>query len=615
MGGLDLEASISIENAGSLAGLFRERVKLSPDEIAYQEFNRETNAWEDFTWRQMAHEVARWQGALKEEGLYAGDRVAIMMPNGVRWVLAEQAALGLGLVVVPLFTNDRADNVGYILQHSEVKVLFIHGHEQWNSLEPIYSQLSGLDRVISMEPVQNTIPEINLTYLNQWRKENPDKLHCAAVGIDELATIVYTSGTTGRPKGVMLSHRNILWNAHSGLLAINERAEDSALMDMESSHDLVFLSFLPLSHMLERSVGYFLPMMAGCVVTYARSIPQLGEDLLTIQPHVLVSVPRIYERIHDKIHAQLGSKPKLVRKLFEWAVEIGWQRFGYLQGRTKWNWRFLFWPLLDKIVAQKILEKLGGNLVVSISGGAALNSDIAKEFIGLGLPLLQGYGLTETSPILTANRLGHNFPRSVGIPIPDVEMTLGPDGELLARSPGVMMGYWKNPEATADVIDKEGWFHTGDKGEIRNNRVYITGRSKDIIVMSNGEKVPPADMETAITMDALFEQAVIIGENRPFLSALVVMNHEHLEEVCHGIGLNFDDLQETLGSHTLHDYAIKRIAHLLKAFPGYAKIRKVLLLESPWTVENQFMTPTLKIRRERVMKAYEKDIDALYQKS
>ncbi len=346
---------------------------------------------------------------------------------------------------------------------------------------------------------------------------------------DSLATIVYTSGTTGRPKGVMLSHRNIIYNADAALDIVQMSAEDT------------LLSFLPLSHTFERTVGYYIPMMVGATIAYARSIPELGEDLINIKPTILISVPRIYERVYNKIQAGLAEKSPLAGKLFKLAVETGWQRFLHRQGRGGWQPAFLLWPLLDKLVAGKIMAKLGGNMHMAASGGAPLPPPIARVFIGLGLNLIQGYGLTETSPILTANPVADNVPDSVGIPLRGTELRVAENDELLARGPGIMLGYWDDEEATRAAIDDEGWFRTGDKARIENNHVYITGRIKEILVLANGEKVPPADMEMAIALDPLFEQVLVIGDNRPYLSAIIVLEPEQWASWSAGLGLDPGD--------------------------------------------------------------------------
>jgi long-chain acyl-CoA synthetase len=591
---------ISPETAKNLHGLFRERVRRTPDRPAYRYFNRESNTWEESTWAEMDFHIDRWQTALKGEHLNPGDRVAILINNCREWVMMDQAALGLGLVVVPLYRNDRPENIVYILKNAGVKLLLIEDERYWQQLNSVQDRPKDLIRVLSLCRVENKTDDSRLRCVNDWLPEKGDSIRKYDSRPDDLATIVYTSGTTGHPKGVMLSHRNILWNAYSGLQSVAVFQED------------IFLSFLPLSHTLERTVGYYLPVMTGASVAYARSIPKLKEDLISVRPTILVSVPRIFERVYSKIKSQLEEKTPTAHKLFDWTVTIGWNRFEYLQKRGKWNPAFLAWPLLDRLVAGKIRQRLGGRLRLSVVGGATLSTEIAKDFIGLGVHLLHGYGLTETSPVISVNLLEDNVPESVGVLYRDVEAQIGKNSELMIKGPGVMLGYWNNPEATSNMIDSEGWLHTGDKAEIQDGRIYITGRIKEIIVMSNGEKVPPTNIETVIERDPLIEQAIVIGEGKPYLSALVVLNKEGEERMAADLNLNASS-PSFLKSSLVQEYILGRISDMMSTFPGYAIIRRVALLHDPWTIENGFMTPTLKLRRNNILKYYSEKVNMLYE--
>ena len=414
----------------------------------------------------------------------------------------------------------------------------------------------------------------------------------------DLATIVYTSGTTGRPKGVMLSHRNMLANVQS------------ALSDFEVYPDDLFLSFLPLSHMFERTCGYYLNIGSGAAVAFARSVPQLSEDLKTIKPTVIMSVPRIYERFLAAINDQLKKAKPIKRKLFDLAVDVGWARFEHQQGRGPWTPSLMLWPILKPLVADKILERLGGRLRLAISGGAALSPLISKVFVGLGLPICQGYGLSEASPLLTVNRLDKNDPKSVGPAVTGVEFRIGENSVLLARGPNIMMGYWKNPEAAQAVLSEDGWLNTGDQARIEKGFVYITGRIKEIIVLGNGEKVPPVDMELAIQLDALFEQVLVYGEGQPFLTALVVLNDEEWSRVAQESGVPANITSET--REKSEKLVAQRIHKLIKNFPGYAQVRRVTIVPEKWTIDNGFMTPTLKLKRNVIMDKYRPAIDAMY---
>jgi len=592
---------IQYETVGSLSGLLRERAKRTPNNLAYHYFNADANAWEEITWQQTANRVAQIQAALSSESLKPGDRVAIMLKNCPEWVQFEQAAIGLGLVVVPLYTNDRVENISYVLQDAGIKLLLIDGQQDLEALTEISSQIDGLVRLLSAQKCEPSKTFSHLMPFNDWvensiqtyENQQPE-LQSNGTNLDELATIVYTSGTTGRAKGVKLSHRNILANAAGGAQRVAIYRED------------IFLSFLPASHTLERTVGYYIPMMCGASVAFARSVQDLGEDLLTIKPTVLISVPRIYERIYGKISTQLTQKSGLARGLFHKAVELGWCRF---QNPSN---TYMMWPILKALVANKIMAKLGGRLRLAVCGGAPLSMDVAKTFIGLGLNLVQGYGLTETSPIISANRIDDNDPASVGTPLDGVEVKIGPDDELLTRGPCVMMGYWNNPKATEEIIDNDGWLHTGDKAKIEQDRIYITGRIKEIIVLSSGKKISPADMELAISIDPLVDQAMIVGECRPFLSALITLNSEIWPEFAKKLGV--DPEEPTSLSHPdIHKALLKIINERTRSFPGYATIHQITLNLEPWTIDNGLITPTLKLKRNQILAFHEIDIETMYQ--
>jgi long-chain acyl-CoA synthetase len=583
---------IGLDVADTLAGVFQERVKRSADVIAYKQYNPASELWEETSWSDMAQMVARWQVAFRNENLKPGDRVAVIMRNCREWVTFDLAASGLGLVTVPLYTNDRAENIGYILQDAGIRLLLLENDQQWRDLQQIRNQLAGLNRIVTMEKVDPLGLQPRLVHIEEWLPSDGDwELQVSELPSESLATIVYTSGTTGRSKGVMLSHRNILWDIESGVKIIDIFPTDT------------FLSFLPLSHTLERTVGYYLPMIAGSCVAYSRSIPQLGEDLQIIKPTILVAVPRIFERVYTKIQDKLASDSAIAQQLFNLAAETGWQRFEYQQGRRNWKAGLVLWPLLNKLVASKIQQKLGGRLRIAVSGGAPLSAEVAKLFIGLGVPILQGYGLTETSPIISANTHENNIPASVGVPFPGVEIKITEHDELICRSPNVMLGYWNNRQATTEAIDDEGWLHTGDKAKIEHDHIFITGRLKEIIVLANGEKVPPADMEMCISMDSLFEQVLIIGEGKPYLCALIYLNPEH-EDAQAFDPSNLSEQQE--------QRLLERINGHLDNFPGYAKIVRLALVDEPCSVENGLMTPTMKLKRNRILDHYAEDINNLY---
>lgn len=590
---------ITPQQAGTLHGLFLERVKRTPDAEAYRHFDTARNTWVSFTWRQMADEVARWQAALAKENLAKGERVALMLRNCPQWVMFDQAAMSLGLITVPLYTVDRAENIAYIVNDSGVKVVLFETAEQWQELRAVREKMACVQRFIALDKILGDDPR--LVAASDYLPASATLQPPVAMRTDELASIIYTSGTTGKPKGVMLSHGNMLSNAYDALGTFVVYPTD------------LMLSFLPLSHTFERTCGYYLQVMTGATVAYARSIPLLSEDLQIIKPTILISVPRIYERVYAAISAKLEEGSPLKRRLFKLAVDVGWDRFLREQGRGNWKPSFLLWPLLQKLVAQKILDRLGGRLRTAVSGGAALDADISRMFVGLGLGVVQGYGLTETSPIVTGNKLDNNFPDSVGQPIRGVQVKLGKQNALLVKGPNVMMGYWNNPEATKAMIDEEGWLNTGDIARIsETGHVYITGRLKDIIVLANGEKLPPADMEAAILHDPLIDQVMIYGEGKPYLVALAVLNPVVWPEIAAKVGV-LPDSPESLTDSKVEAKVLRRIARNLSSFPGYAKVNRVLLLTEPWTIDNGLLTPKLSLKRNKVVDKFAREIDALYE--
>ena len=591
------------DTLGTLCGLFRARVAATPGQVAYRQFDEARDTWVNFTWAQVATEVARWQSALVKEGLVPGDRVALMLKNSVEWVIFDQAALALGLVTVPLYLDDRPESAAYILNHSGAKLLLVEGKFQHKKLADIAGSATTLQHIVSLTAPDNGLVNWSTRFVvaADWLTDAagtpaPER-HLTA---DLLASIVYTSGTTGRPKGVMLTHENLLWNAFYA----------SQCADFET-HE-VFLSFLPMSHTLERTGGYYLPMLVGAEVTYARSIGQLAQDLQTIRPTVLISVPRIYERVYSRIQDSLEKKGLLATLVFKLAVRVGWRRFERSQGRVGWSPELLLWPLLDKRVARNVTEKLGGRLRLAISGGAALSPEIARTFVGLGVPIIQGYGLTETSPVVCVNRPESNIPSSIGPPLPGIEVKIGANDELLTRSRCVMRGYWQDEAATRAMIDSEGWLHSGDQATVDAwGHYHITGRTKDIIVLSNGEKVPPTDMESAILLDPLFEQVMVVGEGRPYLAALVVLNDEHWQEFA--AHLHVDPSHPgAVRDPKVMKALTQRVAHHLKHFPGYAQIRRLNVELKPWTVEDGLLTPTLKVKRNEVLDRYRAVVEAMY---
>lgn len=555
----------------TLTDLFLERVRQSPQGRAYRWFDGQN--WVDMSWGEAGEAVGRWHAALAKENLKPGERVGLCSRNRIEWMLFDQAALSLGLVVVPLFYNDRPDNMAYCLNDAGAKLLLLEDGKLWEAMR---GQIKTIDRVLCL----NNTPDGDSKAISvqKWLPKQGVALKPSPAKATELATLVYTSGTTGRPKGVMLSHRNIISDLRAVLEAVPELCGQPRR----------FLSFLPLSHMFERTAGYYVPMCmdANAQVIYARGILELGEDMVSQKPNIIVSVPRIFERVYSKVEENIPAG-STKRKLFEKTVDIGWKRFKKEASLTD----HLLWPILNALVAKKLRARLGGELEYIFLGGAALAPHLLKIFTGVGLTFVHGYGLTETSPIAACNRLADNDPMSVGHVVPGSEVRMAENGELLVRGPIIMLGYWNNQAATDAVIDKDGWFHTGDIVEMREGRIYIRGRVKDVIVLSNGEKVPPGDVEQAVVKDTVFDQVMLVGEGRAHLGLLVVSKLEDERELC------------------------KRANAQLKDFPGYAKIRHLARVNEAWTVENGLITPTLKLKRNKIEERYAKEIAVMYQRA
>lgn len=588
----------------SLPQLWQTRVAQTPQREAYRSFDPVQRAWISYTWVEMDERVRQWRRALHREELTSGARIGVLLPNGVEHVCADQAALSLGLVPVPLHVTDNAENLAYILADSGVSLLFADSLERWQTLGAYQARLPDLTRVIYMHGEGGESADGIACHIAGWLTAARDaelaETETVRISKASLAAIVYTSGTTGRPKGVMLSHLNVVSNLFAIMEALQIAEED------------VFLSFLPLSHTLERTAGYYLPILAGATVVFARSASLLMEDLQIVRPTVLISVPRIYEKEYQKVREAVDAH--WVRgKLLSLTVSVGWRQFAVSQhlARPLPLVARCLWRLLDGYVAAPVRGRFGSRLRAALAGGAPLAAFVARPFLALGIPLLQGYGTTESSPVIACNTPADNDPATVGRPLPRIETQIGADDELLVRGDNVMLGYWRRPEATARVLEPGGWLHTGDQAILENGRVRIKGRLKDIIVTSTGEKISPSDLEAAILNDAIFDQAVVLGEKRPYLIALLVVNNARWSKAAEERGLD-PAAASGLNSAIAKSWAIERIQKAVRTFPSYATPRAVFLTAIPWTVQNGLITRTLKPIRAAIEAQYAKDIEALY---
>ena len=522
------------------------RVKVAPHTEALRQFDRRTNSWERISYQDLYERIQTWRCAFSKMGLPKGSRIAVLLPNGVEAVCCDQAALANGLVTVPLHAIDTPSSSAFIIADSQASVLVTNQQSRWDAIFLTGTAMPSLTDVIFTEDItpENIKDNVRRWDLEHWLATGHDIQELnTKIDEDDLAAIVYTSGTTGRPKGVMLTHKNVVSNVLNTLQTVVPQPGD------------VFLSFLPLSHTFERMAGYYLALGMGCTIVFNRSIPQLSEDFRIVRPNVIISVPRIYERIYAKVQEKLAKGSALSRFMFNWAVEVGWRNFCKKNGLKleKGFCEFLdpiVWPILKATVSKTLLKQFGGRLNIAISGGAALNTKVAKTFCGLGLPIIQGYGMTESSPIISGNSLTYNRPHTVGKPLPNTEVRLDEEtGEIQVKSDSIMKGYWNRPEDTKAAFTEDGWLKTGDVGLFEDHQfLRIVGRIKEIIVTSTGEKVPPADLELAIEIDPLFDQAFVIGENRPFISTIVVLNRDEWARLAKTLGVDPEDPESLLAN-------------------------------------------------------------------
>lgn len=582
-----------------------------PDVVGFKRFDHESQSWIEVTWRQFDAMVADMRKALRRAGLRKGDRAAMVLVNCLEALVFDQAALANGLVPVPLHAIDTPASIAYALANSESRFLITGSVARAKAILAAADALPELRTiVIAGEEVDETAGALRTVDLATFLAEGRDAaLEDCEVDITEedLAAIIYTSGTTGKPKGVMLTHRNIVTNV-----------KDTAARIPTAPGEPV-VGFLPLSHAFERTVTYYRNILFASTLVFTRGVAQLLEDYRLFRPKLIILVPSVLEKLTQKVLIELDKGPASKKWFFRQVVNAGWRRFCREQdlpvetdGAPCLDWLFL--KLLPKF-RLAILGLLGDPDAVVVSGGAALNYDVSKILCGLGLKIRQGYGLTENSPVVCVSLLHRNHPATVGDPLDHVEIKSSDQGELLLKGPAVMKGYFKNPEATRAAFTEDGWLKTGDLVDLSDdNRIRITGRLKEIIVTSTGEKIPPVDLEFAIQKDTLFRQVMIIGEARSFVTALVVLDPKDYEALCRERG--FDPADPDTRTHRLIRLALlKRIKAAATGFPQYGIPRNVYPLTEPWTMDNGLLTATMKMRRREIARRYADEIEGMYAKA
>jgi long-chain acyl-CoA synthetase len=589
---------------GTLVQLFFDAVERYDKPDALQ--SKVNGAYQPISHRTLATRVQHVGLGLRALGIQRGARVAILSENRPEWAIADYACLTTGLVDVPVYPTLPAEQIAYILKDAGVAALFVSTVTQAAKVAEVRQRLPALHQVIGFG--DTTWPGVDLTFsaLEERGQEaaaalSADRYRQEALAAkpDDLATLIYTSGTTGEPKGVMLTHDNFYSNV-------------SACADILSFRNDVALSFLPLSHVFERMGDYWM-VASGVSIAYAESIDTVPANMQEVRPTIMMSVPRLYEKMYARVleNALAGGPAK--KRIFFWARNVAdrWAN-ETLAGRTPRGLLALAYRVAQKLVFSKLKARTGGRMRYFVSGGAPLAPEINKFFYAAGLTILEGYGLTETSPVIAVNTPQQFRIGTVGRPIPGVEVMIAPDGEILTRGPHVMKGYYNKPEATREAIDSDGWFHTGDIGELRDGFLAITDRKKDIIATAGGKKIAPQPIENMIKTNKYVSQAVMLGDKRKFPVVLVVPNFEQLERWAKIKNLLWTDRRQLINLPLVRAKMEKEVLQKLSGLASFETPKKVGLLEDDFSIESGEMTPSHKVKRRVIEKRYAPRIEALY---
>jgi long-chain acyl-CoA synthetase len=576
-----------------------------PEHLRYKKDER----WRAISSDEFRSAVEELSAGLRALGVEKGDKVAILSENRPEWAFADLASLCAAAVDAPIYSTLTPAQVLYILNDSESKAIFVSNQTQAKKVAELRAQAKHLKHVIRMEAspaIPDTLSLDELRALGRpLLEKEPEAVRkrAAEVKADDLATLIYTSGTTGDPKGVMLLHSNLVSNVIGGLQAFSGLGPDDTA-----------LSFLPLCHVFERMGGHYLMLHVGATIAYAEGVDKVPQNMLEVRPTVMLSVPRLYEKMYARVQEKVASDPPKRQAIFRWALAIGREHFKHRCQHTAPGLLLsLKNKLADTLVFSKIRERTGGRLRLFISGGAPLAREIAEFFGAAGLVILEGYGLTETSPVISVNTPDALRPGSVGRPIPGVEVKIATDGEILTRGPHVMKGYFKRPDATAEAVDKEGFFHTGDIGLLdQDGFLIITDRKKDILVTSGGKNIAPQPIENRIKANKFFSEVVMIGNKRNFPAALVVPNFEVLEKWAKEKGIAAKNHEQLVAHPEVVSHYKMLIAELTSELAQFEKIKKLTLLTKEFSLEAGELTPTLKVKRRVVEQKYKDLIDSLY---
>ncbi|MBN1352355.1 long-chain fatty acid--CoA ligase [candidate division KSB1 bacterium] len=563
--------------------------------------------YEGFTYEEFGRRVRNFALGLAALGIEKGDRVALFSENRPEWAITDLACLSLGATPCPIYPTLTESQIKYILADSESKCVVASKKEFVDKILKMKDNIKPLKHIIAMEPVAASADLIQFSEaMEKGRKfgeKHPDYYDNATKNVadKDLAGLIYTSGTTGNPKGVMLSHKNIMSNVLAGLNVLSVSCED------------VWLSFLPLCHVFERMAGHFCAITKGCTIAYAESIDTVAQNLLEVRPTIMTSVPRLFEKIYSRVISNAEAGGTLKKKIFYWALGTGEKynaatKAGKVTGGLKFKYN-----LANKLVFSKLQERTGGRIRFFISGGGPLPKEIGEFFYSAGIKVLEGYGLTESSPVISVNHLDNFKFGSVGLNLPGQEVKIADDGEILTRGPHVMQGYFKQPEATKEVLDADGWLHTGDIGFIDEDEfLTITDRKKNLIVTSGGKNVAPQPMENALLTSQYIQQVMILGDSKKFISALIVPDFGMLEKYANEHNIPYSNMDDLVSKDEIYRVVEKEVDRLLVNFARFEKVKKFLLLSKEFTIEDGELTPTLKVKRKVVLDKYKDQIDKLY---
>ncbi|MBN1493950.1 MAG: long-chain fatty acid--CoA ligase [Candidatus Omnitrophica bacterium] len=592
----------------SIPALFAQTAREFSDKTALRV--RRADSLIDISWGNFLEVVCYLAMGLSEIGLKAHDKVCMIAENCAEWLYFDLAILSNKAVVVPLYTNCSDHDLNYILKHSEAKILVVSDDRYLERFLKLPAGTTKIEKVVVVNEIgehgfQNVV---SYNYLiERGRKQGVQSRYpfyekVQDIKSDDIATIIYTSGTTGDPKGVMLTHENFIANCEGCADAIHVTRED------------VSLSFLPLSHIFERLAGYYFFLFSGATMGFAESMYTVMRDMQDIKPTIMCAVPRFFERIYHGILDTIEKQSFIRRAIFTWGLRIGRSLHTFKRrGRKVFFGTQFMYGIFNKILFVKLRESLGGNFRFFISGGAALSKDIAYFFEIIGITILEGYGLTETSPVVSVNRERNNKIGTVGLPLSNLEVKIADGGEIAVKGRSVMRGYFKDDQSTSETI-REGWLYTGDVGRLdQNGFLKIIDRKKDIIVISGGKNIAPQMLENALVSDPMFSQVIVFGDNQKYLVALIVPHREHVEFYAKQHKIDCASYEALLEHKEIHAHAKRHVARALRDFAQYEKIKKFKLLKDEFTLEDGELTPTYKVRRKIILNKYKQLIASLYE--